>query len=66
MVAASIIASRKVNTLVLVHRRELMDQWKERLSTFLNLDPKDIGVIGGGKEKRTGIIDIAVIQSSKQ
>jgi hypothetical protein len=63
VVAASIIASRKVNTLVLVHRRELMDQWKERLSAFLNLNTKDIGVIGGGKEKRTGIIDIAVIQS---
>ncbi len=40
-----------------------MDQWKERLSTFLNVKIKDIGVIGGGKEKRTGIIDIAVIQS---
>ncbi|NOU99396.1 TOTE conflict system archaeo-eukaryotic primase domain-containing protein [Paenibacillus planticolens] len=63
VVAASIIASRKVNTLVLVHRRELMDQWKERLSTFLNLDAKEIGVIGGGREKRTGVIDIAVIQS---
>jgi superfamily II DNA or RNA helicase len=63
VVAASIIASRKVNTLVLVHRRELMDQWKERLGSFLNLNVKDIGVIGGGKEKRTGNIDIAVIQS---
>jgi superfamily II DNA or RNA helicase len=52
-----------VNTLVLVHRRELMDQWKERLSVFLNLEPKNIGVIEGGKEKRTGLIDIAVIQS---
>jgi superfamily II DNA or RNA helicase len=63
VVGASIIASRKVNTLVLVHRRELMDQWKERLSTFLDLGTKAIGVIGGGKEKRTGMIDIAVIQS---
>ncbi|WP_088830505.1 TOTE conflict system archaeo-eukaryotic primase domain-containing protein [Paenibacillus tyrfis] len=63
VVAASIIASRQVNTLILVHRRELMDQWKERLSTFLNLSPKDIGIIGGGKEKRTGCVDIAIIQS---
>jgi superfamily II DNA or RNA helicase len=63
VVAASIVASRKVNTLVLVHRRELMDQWKERLSSFLDLDAKEIGIIGGGKEKRTGRIDIAVIQS---
>ncbi|MDG0810358.1 TOTE conflict system archaeo-eukaryotic primase domain-containing protein [Cohnella rhizosphaerae] len=41
VVAASIIASRKVNTLVLVHRRELMDQWRERIGTFLNLDKKE-------------------------
>ncbi|WP_334074099.1 DEAD/DEAH box helicase family protein [Paenibacillus sp. A14] len=66
VVAASIMAKRKVNTLVLVHRRELMDQWKERLSAFLNIDPKRIGMIGGGKEKRTGQIDIAVIQSLNQ
>lgn len=66
VVAASIIASRKINTLVLVHRRELMDQWKERLSTFLDIDMKSIGIVGGGKEKRTGLIDIAVIQSLNQ
>lgn len=66
VVAASIIASRKVNTLVLVHRRELMDQWRERLSTFLNLDKKNIGIVGGGKDKRTGVVDIAVIQSLNQ
>ncbi|MCZ8517312.1 DEAD/DEAH box helicase family protein [Paenibacillus filicis] len=66
VVAASIIASRKVNTLVLVHRRELMDQWRERLGTFLNLDKKNIGIVGGGKDKRTGIVDIAIIQSLNQ
>ncbi|ASA25145.1 TOTE conflict system archaeo-eukaryotic primase domain-containing protein [Paenibacillus donghaensis] len=63
VVAASIIASRKTNTLILVHRRELMEQWQERLQTFLEVPKHSIGVIGGGKNKRTGIIDIAVIQS---
>jgi superfamily II DNA or RNA helicase len=63
VVAANIIATRKVNTLVLVHRRELMDQWKERLKTFLEVHESDIGIVGGGKDKRTGKIDIAVIQS---
>lgn len=63
VVASSIIARRKVNTLILVHRRELMDQWKERLQTFLNLPKEAIGLIGGGKEKRSGVIDIAIIQS---
>lgn len=63
VVASNIIAKRNINTLILVHRRELMDQWKERLQTFLNLPKDSIGVVGGGKDKRTGIIDIAVIQS---
>ena len=63
VVAASIIASRKTNTLILVHRRELMEQWQERLQAFLNVSKQTIGMIGGGKNKRTGIIDIAVIQS---
>jgi len=63
VVAASIIAKRKVNTLIVVHRRELMDQWLERLQTFLDVPKGFIGVVGGGKDKRTGMIDIAVIQS---
>jgi superfamily II DNA or RNA helicase len=42
-VAARLIAMRKVNTLVLVHRRHLMDQWRERLALFLGLSIRDIG-----------------------
>ncbi len=60
VVAAALIAKRAVNTLILVHRRELMDQWRERLNVFLECEP---GTIGGGKEKRTGLVDIAVVQS---
>jgi superfamily II DNA or RNA helicase len=62
-VAAQLIAKRKVNTLVLVHRRHLMDQWRERLASYLGLNIKDIGQIGGGKTARTGRLDVAVIQS---
>ena len=40
VVAAWLIAQRGVNTLVLVHRRQLLDQWVERLSTFLDIPPK--------------------------
>jgi superfamily II DNA or RNA helicase len=63
VVAAALIAQRGRNALVLVHRRELLTQWVERLRTFLDIDPKDIGVIGGGRRKPTGIIDVALIQS---
>lgn len=61
--AAAMIARRGVNTLVLVHRRELLDQWRERLQSFLGLDSRVIGAIGGGKSKATGKIDVAMLQS---
>jgi superfamily II DNA or RNA helicase len=61
--AAAIIARRGVNTLVLVHRTELLKQWKERLASFLGISKGMVGVIGGGKAKPSGKIDIAVMQS---
>lgn len=61
--AAALIARRGVNTLILVHRTELLKQWQERLRTFLNLDKSDLGAIGAGKRKPSGKIDIAVMQS---
>lgn len=63
VVAAALIARRSVNTLVLVHRTELLKQWQERLQSFLGVGKGVIGTIGGGKSKPTGKIDIAVIQS---
>jgi superfamily II DNA or RNA helicase len=61
--AAAMIARRKVSTLILVHRTELLTQWKERMATFLDL-PKGLpGALGGGKNKLSGEIDIAVMQS---
>jgi superfamily II DNA or RNA helicase len=63
VVGASMIAERGVSTLVLVHRRQLMDQWVERLSTFLDLPRAKIGTIGGGKRRPTGVVDVALIQS---
>ena len=63
VVAAALIARRRMNTLILVHRRELLEQWTERLKTFLSVGDQDIGVIGGGKRKPMGRIDVAMIQS---
>ena len=63
VVAAKIIATRNRNSLVLVHRRQLLDQWVARLHTFLDIEPNQIGVIHGGKKKPTGVIDVALVQS---
>ena len=62
-VAAWLIGKRKVSTLVLVHRQQLLDQWQERLAMFLGAPLNSIGQIGGGKSERTRSIDVAVIQS---
>ena len=74
--AIKIIAERKVNTLILVNKVSLVNQWKERLSEFLTVSEQikikskrnsksaDIfGQFGGGKQIRNGIIDIAIMQS---
>jgi hypothetical protein len=63
VVATALIAHRACNSLVLVHRRELLTQWVERLKTFLSVESSDIGTIGAGRRKPTGRIDVAVIQS---
>ena len=66
VVAAAVIAARNTNTLVLVHRRQLMDQWIARLGSFLALPSSSIGQIGGGKRKPSGMIDVGMIQSLVQ
>ena len=63
VIGAYIISKRKTNTLIIVHRLQLRDQWIERLKMFLNLTPEQIGFLGGGKRKLSGIVDIAIMQS---
>lgn len=63
VVALWMIAQRKVNTLVLVHRAQLMEQWVERITEFLGIPKKEIGQISGTKKKRFGKIDVALITS---
>lgn len=63
VIAIYAIAKRKINTLVLVHRKLLMEQWRKQLSIFLGINIDKIGQIGGGKDKATGVLDVAMIQS---
>lgn len=63
VIACSLVAKRKVSTLILVHRTQLVEQWKSQLCMFLNMEPDKIGVYGGSSKKLKGLIDIAMIQS---
>jgi superfamily II DNA or RNA helicase/very-short-patch-repair endonuclease len=63
VLAAWLIARRGVNSLVLVHRQQLLEQWVERLASFLDVPAKTIGRLGGGRKTLTGRLDVALIQS---
>ncbi len=63
VMGCALIAHHRVPTLVLVDRAPLMDQWRERLTTVLDIDPGQIGQLGGGKTRPTGVIDLAMMQT---
>ncbi|HEV8337911.1 MAG TPA: DEAD/DEAH box helicase family protein [Candidatus Polarisedimenticolia bacterium] len=63
VLGAHLIAQRGRSTLILVHRRPLLDQWVAQISAFLGVDEKEVGQIGGGKRNANSILDVAMIQS---
>jgi len=63
VVGTYLVSERKCSTLILVHRKPLLDQWVAQLTQFLNLPPKSVGVIGASKNKPNGVLDVAMIQS---
>jgi hypothetical protein len=63
VVGCSLIAHHQRPTLVIVDRKPLVEQWRDRLLTHLTLDRKQVGQLGGGRSKATGVVDIAMVQS---
>ena len=76
--AAALIAQKKVNTLILVHTKALLDQWRERLEEYLSTDfqPEEhhkgrgrrkkfqqFGALTSTENTLNGKIDIALLQS---
>ena len=63
VVAAWLIAERQVNTLVVVHREQLLEQWMDRLSEFLDIGKDRFGRLTGRQKKLNGAVDVASMQS---
>ena len=79
VVSSAIIAQKKVNTLIILESSALMEQWKEALDKFLNINEELptyetktgrvrkrkslIGTLQGVHDSMTGIIDIAMAGS---
>lgn len=79
VVCSYLIAERKVNTLILLQSKDLLNQWIDELNKFLEIreEPPEyitktgrkkkrqdvIGVLHGNKNTLTGIIDVAMVGS---
>jgi superfamily II DNA or RNA helicase len=65
VMGCALAATRGLPTLILAHRKPILDQWRTQIADLLGLAPKAIGQIGGGKDRRTGVVDLAMLQSLK-
>jgi superfamily II DNA or RNA helicase len=66
VLSLAIIKDKQQPALILVHRKQLADQWIERIESFLGIPKKDIGRIGSGKNKVGKQITVAMIQSMEK
>ncbi|MDD4274942.1 MAG: DEAD/DEAH box helicase [Desulfobacter postgatei] len=63
VMALYLIVQRKQPALIIVHTKELLTQWIDRIENFLGIPRADIGIIGGGKFSIGDRITVATVQS---
>ncbi len=63
VVGCALIAQHQVAALVIVDRKPLVEQWRDRLVTHLDLTPRQVGQLGGSGSKATGVVDVAMVQT---
>lgn len=63
IIGLELIAQKRQPALIIVHRKQLFDQWIDRIQSFLKIPKKEIGQIGNQKFKIGKEITVAMIQS---
>ena len=61
-----LIARKKQPALIIVHRKQLFDQWIDRIESFLGIPKRDIGKFSGSQKEKREQITVAMIQSLNQ
>ena len=65
LIGAKMIELRQANTLVIVHKNMLLEQWIDRFVQYFEYNKKDIGFLGKSQNKLNNKLDVATIQSLK-
>ena len=63
IIGLKIIADKNQPALLITHRKQIAEQWIERIQTFLSIPKNEIGIIGTGKIKIGKQVTVAMIQS---
>jgi len=63
VMALYLIAERKQPALVIVHTKELLNQWVDRIESFLGIPAPEVGVIGAGKFSIGNRITVGMVQT---
>ncbi|MCL6087889.1 MAG: DEAD/DEAH box helicase [Actinobacteria bacterium] len=63
IIGIELISRKKQPALILVHRKQIYDQWLQRIENFLSINKKDIGQICGNKKNFSNTITVTMIQS---
>jgi len=63
IIGLELIARRKLPALILVHRKQILDQWVERIQEFLGIPKAHIGQYSGNKKKIGNQITVGLLQS---
>lgn len=63
VIALYVISQRKQPSLIVVHTKELLNQWIDRIETFLQIPAEEVGVIGNGQKEIGSKITVALVQT---
>jgi len=63
MIGIELITQRQLPALILVHRQQLLDQWVDRLQTYLGIPKAHIGRFSGTKKQIGKEITVGLLQS---